>query len=67
MPIKHAIWKIGDDPEPLTATQLVSEQQLEEMIIRAPNILSSEWMLIGRQESTGLGGRIDLLAIALDA
>lgn len=31
-----------------------------------PRILSSEWMLIGRQESTSHGGRIDLLAIAPD-
>jgi hypothetical protein len=36
------------------------------MIIAAPNILSEEWMLIGRQESTGFGGRVDLLAIAPD-
>ena len=37
------------------------------MIVSTPQILSSEWMLIGRQEQTGLGGRIDLLAIAPDA
>lgn len=37
------------------------------MILAAPEILSTEWMLIGRQEQTGLGGRIDLLAIAPDA
>jgi len=37
------------------------------MIVSAPRLLSEEWMLIGRQESTGLGGRIDLLAIAPDA
>jgi hypothetical protein len=29
-------------------------------------MLSDEWMLIGRQEDTGLGGRIDLLAITPD-
>jgi hypothetical protein len=29
-------------------------------------MLSDEWMLIGRQENTGFGGRIDLLAIAPD-
>jgi hypothetical protein len=39
---------------------------LEEMIVRDPSILSSEWMLIGRQEATSHGGRIDLLAIAPD-
>lgn len=37
------------------------------MIVRDPRILSSEWMLIGRQENTTHAGRIDLLAIAPDA
>jgi hypothetical protein len=37
------------------------------MIVATPQILSGEWMLIGRQEQTGMGGRIDLLAIAPDA
>ena len=32
-------------------------------IVRELNILSSEWMLIGRQKPTSHGGRIDLLAI----
>ena len=36
------------------------------MIVAAPKLLSDEWMLIGRQEDTGVGGRIDLLAIAPD-
>lgn len=67
MPIKHEIWKVDDQPAPLLTTTLSNEQQLEEMIVRAPRILSSEWMLIGRQELTGMGGRIDLLAIAPDA
>lgn len=66
MPIQHAIWKVGAKPEPLSAARLPSEQMLEEMIIGEPSILSSEWMLIGRQEVTSHGGRIDLLAIAPD-
>lgn len=36
------------------------------MIVCEPRRLSSEWMLIGRQEITSFGGRIDLLAIAPD-
>lgn len=36
------------------------------MIVAAPRLLSEEWMLIGRQEDTGFGGRIDLLAVAPD-
>lgn len=66
MPIQHAIWKVGVQPAPLSPTKLASEQVLEDMIVREPGILSAEWMIIGRQEPTGFGGRIDLLAIAPD-
>ncbi|MBJ6751348.1 endonuclease NucS domain-containing protein [Geomonas anaerohicana] len=66
MPIRTALWKVGAQPQLLVESCLASEQLLEEMIISAPRILSEEWMLIGRQENTGLGGRIDLLAIAPD-
>jgi len=66
MPIQHAIWQVGEQPTLLASSKLVSEQQLEDMIVREPRILSSEWMLIGRQEITAHGGRIDLLAIAPD-
>lgn len=66
MPIQHAIWTVADKPVQLVATRLPSEQKLEEMIVRDPHILSSDWMLIGRQEITSHGGRIDLLAIAPD-
>lgn len=66
MPIQHAIWQVGDKPSPLQPGRLASEQLLEEMIVKEPRILSSEWMLIGRQETTSHGGRIDLLAIAPD-
>lgn len=67
MPIHHAIWRVGEQPAPLASSRLASEQQLEDMIVRDPRILSSEWMLIGRQEVTSEGGRVDLLAIAPDA
>lgn len=66
MPIHHAIWKVATEPTPLTVGQLPSEQLLEEMIVRDPRIISSEWLLIGRQEATNHGGRIDLLAITPD-
>lgn len=66
MPIHHAIWRVGETPTLLNITRLSSEQQLEAMIVRDPRILSSEWMLIGRQERTADGGRIDLLAITPD-
>lgn len=66
MTIRHAIWKVGDKPEPLVASTLRSEKLLEDMIVATPELLSDQWMLIGRQENTGFGGRIDLLAIAPD-
>jgi hypothetical protein len=66
MPIQHAIWRVGDQPAPLASSKLASEQLLEAMIVREPRILSAEWMLIGQQEITTHGGRIDLLAIAPD-
>jgi hypothetical protein len=66
MPIKHAIWTVGEKPLPLAPGRLATERQLEEMIVADLRILSGDWMLIGRQESTDFGGFIDLLAIAPD-
>lgn len=65
MPIQHAIWTVGAQPQPLAPGRLPSEQTLEDMIVRDPRILSNEWMLIGRQVPTRVGRLIDLLAIAL--
>ena len=66
MPIQHAIWKVGEKPALLTTSRLARERQLEDMIVSDPRILSSDWMIIGRQERTNHGGCIDLLAIAPD-
>ncbi|WP_282338548.1 endonuclease NucS domain-containing protein [Pseudomonas sp. PS02288] len=67
MPIRTQIWTVGAQPAPLKTAVLASEQFLEDMIVSAPALLSEDWLLIGRQESTGQGGRIDLLALAPDA
>ena len=66
MPIRNAIWTVSDTPQPLLEARLISERVLEDMIVAAPRILSDEWMLIGRQERTGMGGIVDLLGIAPD-
>lgn len=66
VPIKTDVWTVGTTPSKLRQSLLPSEQLLEDMIVNSPSILSEEWMLIGRQETTGMGGRIDLLAIAPD-
>lgn len=66
MPIHHSLWRVASKPEPLREAVLPSEALLEDMIVASPDILSREWMIIGRQEDTGFGGRIDLLALAPD-
>lgn len=66
MPVEHSIWRVSNQPTPLSRGALPSEQLLEEMIVAAPEILSNEWMIIGRQVNTGICGRIDLLAVAPD-
>jgi len=66
MPIHHSLWRVGSTPQALREAMLPSEALLEDMIVAAPEILSREWMIIGRQEDTGFGGRIDLLALAPD-
>ena len=66
MPIKQAIWKVGDKPTPLAPSSLKDEKLLENMIETDPSILADEWLLIGRQVQTAFGGYVDLLAIAPD-
>ncbi|GAN59632.1 hypothetical protein ACI01nite_17570 [Acetobacter cibinongensis] len=66
MPLKHALWRIASTPSALSEGVLPSEALLENMIVAEPAILSREWMIVGRQEVTGSGGRIDLLALAPD-
>ena len=51
---------------PVPRSRIASEADLEAMIVAAPAVLSDEWMLIGRQEDTGFGGRADLLLVAPD-
>ena len=58
MPIKHAIWTVGEKPTALPVTRLATEQSLEDMIENDPRILSEQWMMIGRQEHTPTAGRI---------
>ena len=62
MPVHTALWKVSAQPEQLREAVLPSERLLEEMIVAQPQLLSDAWMLIGRQERTGFGGIIDLLA-----
>ena len=67
MPIQHQLWTVEEEPSQVPKARLENERVLEEMIVAAPEILSDQWMLIGRQETTDGGGRADLVAIAPDA
>ena len=67
MPVRHRLWTVEEKPVQVAPTTLVDEKTLEDMIVAAPEILSDEWMLIGRQVATFDGGRADLVAIAPDA
>lgn len=67
MSVSQRIWQVGQSPQRLPESRLASEQELEEMIVAKPEIVSDQWMMVGRQEDTGFGGRIDLLAIAPDS
>lgn len=67
MPIRNKLWRVGAKPISLQEAELPSEALLEDMIVAEPAILSDQWMIIGRQVHTGMGGRIDLLALAPDA
>ncbi|ELE9012607.1 nuclease [Enterobacter cloacae] len=67
MPVHHAIWWVGENPQPLTISKLATEKLLQKMIIQDSSILSDQWMIIGEEVNTLDSGRIDLLAIAPDA
>jgi len=66
MTIRHANWKVGQKPQALPVSSLLSERQLEDMIVAEPAILDDRWMLIGRQVRTKHSGTIDLLALSQD-
>ena len=65
MSTKTEVWGVDLMLNKLRSGQLPSEVLLEEMIINSPSILSDEWMLIGRQESTD-GVQADYAEVALD-
>jgi hypothetical protein len=63
MPIDQSVWKIGEEVKELQRTQLVSENELEEIIQDHIEMLNTNWLVIGRQVSTAFNSYIDLLAI----
>jgi hypothetical protein len=56
MPIRNALWNVGNAPQALPEARPANERVLERMIVAAPRILCDEWVLIGQQEGTGISG-----------
>jgi hypothetical protein len=66
MPVQQAVWRISELPQRLNPSRLDSERQLEDLIVADPSILSSNWMIIGRQVATDFRGFVDLIALQPD-
>lgn len=62
MGIRQTIWSL-DEKRELTPASLISETELEHLIAENINLLSNDWLLVGRQIRTLYGGIIDLLCI----
>jgi len=63
MPIDQSVWRIGEEVKELQKTQLLSEEELENVIEDHVEALNPNWLVIGRQVSTAFNSYIDLLAI----
>lgn len=61
MSIKQTIWSLDDKSE-LPLASLKNEKELEDLIAGNIALLSSDWLIVGRQVRTS-GGIIDLLCV----
>lgn len=62
MGIRQTIWSL-DEKRELSSASLINEEELEDLIAENINLLSDDWLLVGRQVRTQYGGIIDLLCI----
>ena len=65
MPTAIRIWKVTTDGSlsSIPNTQINSEEQLETWLEQDITIISTDYMVIGRQVTTDFGGVIDLLCL----
>ena len=63
MPIEVGLWKLGDQPVPVSFERMESESRLEDLLAQDIGVADPNLLLIGRQVLTAYGKFIDLLAI----
>ena len=63
MSIEVGIWRIGEDLSPISLGGMDYEERLQEILASDLSIIDPSLMAIGREVPTGVGGRIDILAI----
>ena len=65
MPTTIKIWEVTVDGslKAIQNTQISLEEQLEDWLAQDITIISTDYMVIGRQVSTDFGGVIDLLCL----
>lgn len=67
MPVEMRMWRIdGQNPRPLTAAALPTENELQEFLKKDPSLLGTALLVIGSEVITPFGKRLDLLAIDVD-
>ena len=48
MRIQQQLWTVEKQPSQVAQANLADEKVLEDMLVAAPDMLSDQWMLIGR-------------------
>ena len=66
MALELGVWRIDSGVKKLDATGLDLESRLEDIVHQNIQMLSPNWMVIGRQVQTSYNKRIDLLCIDRD-
>ena len=62
MGIKQSVWSL-DSKKELSLSTLINEYELEYIIYENINIISEDWIILGRQIRTKNGGYIDILCL----
>jgi hypothetical protein len=67
MPIEFGLWRIdNDDFQRLPTGRLDQESRLEELLVKDPNMLGRDLLIIGQQIWTESGNYLDLLGIDVE-